>query len=256
MDYEMILVTKSDVITQVTLNRPNKLNAINDQMLRELGHILGEMREDTSTRVIILTAVGNTFSVGIDIGDLGSRLTDPALLRIDQLAWHDFMRAMETLEQVTIAAVNGLALGGGLALTTGCDIRVISQEARFGLPESNLGIFPGSGLVPRLVHLIGASKTKEMMLTCDMIDANEARSIGLANRVVPHAHLMEEAHNMANKIASMPQLGIRISKKLVNACSPSNIRDAYTLEPELVERVWLSPEPARRIKAFLKKRKG
>jgi len=137
----------------------------------------------------------------------------------------------------------------------GCDFRIASQSASFGIPEANIGIFFTWGCTPRLTRLIGPAKAKELIMTCDRIDAEEALSIGLVNKVVPPEQLMEAAHELVDKIAARGPLAIRIAKKIVNAAAAANFGDLYICEPELVERLFVSPEPAEGIRAFIEKRK-
>ena len=154
-----------------------------------------------------------------------------------------------------MAAVNGYALGAGLVLAMGCDFRIAAENARFGVPETNIGLFFTWGSTPRLTCLIGPAKAKEMIMTCDPIDAQEALRIGLANKVVPADKLMDAVHEFIEQIASKGPLAIRMTKKLVNAATAANFGDLYICEPELVERLILSPEPMEGIKAFIEKRK-
>jgi len=257
MEYETLLVERSEVLATVTLNRPAKRNAMNARMLAEFDQLFTELREDLDTRFVIFTGAGTAFTSGADLSDIGVESTIPPqhAMRVRQLSGHDFIRSLENLEQITIAAVNGFALGAGLVLAMGCDFRIASQSASFGIPEANIGIFFTWGCTPRLTRLIGPAKAKELIMTCDRIDAGEALSIGLVNKVVPPEQLMEAAHELVDKIAARGPLAIRIAKKIVNAAAAPNFGDLYICEPELVERLFVSPEPAEGIRAFIEKRK-
>lgn len=259
MAYETLLVEKSDAVMTVTLNCPAKLNAVSAQMLQDFGHLFSELREDIATRFVIFTGAGRAFSSGADLSDRGIAMEGPILPtdmgRLGQLSGHDFIRSLENLEQITIAAVNGYALGAGLVVAMGCDFRIASASASFGIPEVNIGMFFTWGCTPRLTRLIGPAKAKEMIMTCDRIDAEEALRIGLVNTVVPPEQLMEAAHELADKIRSKAPLAIRMTKKIVNAATAPNFGDLYICEPELVERLFLSQEPMEGIKAFIEKRK-
>lgn len=259
MEYETLLVERSEVLATVTLNRPAKRNAMNAQMMREFGQLFSELREDLATRFVVFTGAGTAFTSGADLSDRAVAVEEPmspqAMGRLGQLGGHDFIRSLENLEQITIAAVNGFALGAGLVLAMGCDFRIASQSASFGIPEANIGIFFTWGCTPRLTRLIGPAKAKELIMTCDRIDAEEALSIGLVNKVVPPEQLMEAAHELVDKIAARGPLAIRIAKKIVNAAAAANFGDLYICEPELVERLFVSPEPAEGIRAFIEKRK-
>ena len=255
MTYETLLVERRENTTIVTLNRPAKLNAINPQMLQDFSRLFAELREDFNTKFVIFTGAGRAFSAGADLSGRGSEGLEAAnAARLSQLRGHDFIRTLENLEQITIAAVNGLALGAGLVLPMGCDFRIASTEAKFGVPEANVGIFYTWGTTHRLVALIGQAKAKEMIMTCDMLDAEEGYRIGLANKVVAPEKLMEAVQELISKIASKGPLAIRLTKKLVNASAAPGFGDLYPCEPELVERLFLSQDPAEGAKAFQEKR--
>jgi enoyl-CoA hydratase/carnithine racemase len=258
MAYETLIVEKSDAVMTVTLNRPAKRNAMNGQMLAEFDQLFTELRTDLDTRFVIFTGAGTAFSSGADLSDMATLETPVSpgdMMRLQQLSGHDFIRRLENLEQITIAAVNGYALGAGLVVAMGCDFRIASASASFGIPEVNIGMFFTWGCTPRLTRLIGPAKAKEMIMTCDRIDAEEALRIGLVNTVVPPEQLMEAAHELVDKIRSKAPLAIRMTKKIVNAATAPNFGDLYTCEPELVERLFLSQEPMEGIKAFIEKRK-
>jgi enoyl-CoA hydratase/carnithine racemase len=222
MAYEAILVEKSDAVATVTLNRPKKLNAINATMLQELEQLFRELREDTRTRLVIFTGAGQAFSAGADLTDLSGppESTEASLgdvMRLVQLAGQEFTRSLESLEQVTIAAVNGHAMGAGLVIAMACDFRVAARSASLGIPEANVGIFFTWGCTPRLTRLIGPAKAKEMIMTCEPVGAEEALRIGLVNRVVDDDDLMGLAHELAATIGRKAPLAVRMTKKIVNA---------------------------------------
>jgi len=257
MAYETLLVEKAAVTAIVTLNRPAKLNAINSQMIEELLKLFAELREDISTKFVIFTGAGKAFTAGADLSASSRPLGGPEsaqAARLAQLRGHDFIRNLESLEQVTIAAVNGVSLGAGLVMAMGCDFRIASTSASFGIPEANVGIFFTWGSTPRLVSLIGPAKTKEMIMTCDMIGAEEALRIGLVNKVVSPDQLMQAAHELVTKISSKAPLAVRITKKIVNAAAAPSFGDLYPCEPELVERLYLSQDPGEGTRAFREKR--
>ncbi|GAH76593.1 unnamed protein product, partial [marine sediment metagenome] len=197
------------------------------------------------------------FSAGVEFTQkaMDERYARPELAneRLWQLFGHDFMHTMENLEQVTIAAVNGAAVGAGLCLAMNCDFRIASEKAVLGVPETNLGIFYTWGATPRLTALIGPAKTKEMIMTCDNISAHEALRIGLVNKVVPAEQLMSSCKELVEKIATKGPLAVRICKKIVNAASLSKMADLYPCEPELVERLMVSDEVNEGLQAFLER---
>jgi len=255
MNYETILVERAEPVVTVTLNRPAKLNAMSGQMLSELTQLFAQLREDVATRFVIFTGAGRAFTAGADLSDFASAKGDLAPARLAQLSGQDFVRSLESLEQITIAAVNGLAVGGGVVLSMSCDFRIASENARFGILEPNVGIFFTWGCTPRLTALIGPAKAKELIMTCDIIDAAEALRIGLVNKVVPHDSLMGAVHELIEKVASKAPLAIRMTKKIVNAAAAPSFGGLYICEPELVERLFLSQEPVEGMKAFIEKRK-
>ena len=258
MDYETLLVEKSGHTVVVSLNRPEKLNAINVKMMMELKALNEDLRTDQKCRFVIFTGEGRAFSCGVEFTseEMIRRYKKSGLAneRLWQLFGHDFMHTMENLEQVTIAAINGPAMGAGLCLAMNCDFRIASKKAILGIPEANLGIFFTWGATPRLTALIGPAKTKEMIMTCGPLDASEALSIGLVNRVVPAEKLMNHCRELVNKIAGKGPLAVRMCKKIVNAASLSKMADLYPCEPELVERLMLSEDVKEGIQAFLDKR--
>jgi len=259
MAYDTILVEKSDEVATVTLNRPTRLNAINRTMFDELGQLLLELRADLRTRFVIFTGAGRMFSAGADLAMLsgtasGAEIPLGDVMRVAQLAGQDFTRSLESLEQVTIAAINGHALGAGLVIAMACDFRIAARSASLGIPEANVGIFFTWGCTPRLTRLVGPAKAKEMIMTCEPVDAEEALRIGLVNRVVDDNELIDAARELVATIGRRAPLAIRMAKKIVNAATAANFGDLYPCEPELVERLYLSQDPLEGLAAFLEKR--
>jgi len=257
MQYETLIVEKSGDLMTVTFNRPKILNALNKRMMLEIKDLLGKLRSDLQTRFVIFTGAGKGFSSGMEFSrEVMDDHYDTELAneRLWQLFGHDFMRAMESLEQVTIAAVNGVSVGAGMCLAMNCDFRILSEKAFFSIPETALGIFFTWGATPRLTCLIGPAKAKEMIMTCDPIDAQEAWRIGLGNKVVPHDQLMPACLELAQKIRTKGPLAIRICKKQVNAASVAKMSDLYPLEPELVEYIMASGQGYEGALAFIEKR--
>ena len=259
MDYQTLLVERTPPLVTVTLNRPAKLNAMNAQMLQEIPRLLSELREDTATRFVIFTGAGRAFSAGADLsqrGDVPSQESRPAheSARLAQLAAHDMVRSLQNLEQVTIAAVNGYCLGAGLVVAMVCDFIIAAEDALFGVPEANVGIFYTWGSSARLTRLVGPMRAKEMIMTCQNVTAREALAMGLVTRVVPAEKLMEAAREFTDRIAGKSPLAVRLTKKLVNAASAPEQGDIYLIEPELVERTNLSGDMAEGVKAFVERR--
>src|SRR6478752_4607717 len=188
MPFKFLTLEVADRVATLTVNRPDKLNALNDATIAELGHAIDEIRVDDAIGGVILTGAGRAFVAGADISELSSQ--SPVLAKARARAGQDVFRRFETCPKPVIAAVNGFALGGGCELAMACHIRIASDTAKFGQPESKLGILPGYGGSQRLPRLVGKGRAMQLLMTGEMIDANEAYRIGLVNKVVPAAELM------------------------------------------------------------------
>ena len=260
MTFETILVEKTGFTTIITLNRPGKLNALNAQMMGELTHVMVDLRQDTETRFVILRGAGKAFTAGADLSARGAPSppqtagAEAQRSRLSQLAAHDLIRAYENLEQVTIAAVHGYCLGGGLVFAIASDFILATEDAVLGVPEANVGMFYSWGATARLNRLVGPLWTRQMVMTCQNITAAQALSIGLVNQVVPNQKLMEAAWQLVDNIASKPTLAIRLTKKLVNAYSEPSRGDLFALESELMEYTNYTSAPAEGARAFREKR--
>ncbi len=258
MPYQTLLVEKKDGIATVTFNRPDKLNTLNTQLFLDLRDLMAEFRADLETRVIILTGGGRAFSGGFDFRPeaLAEHIARPELPneRIWQLFSHDLMTAIENLEQITIAAINGPCMGGGLCIAMNCDFRIAASDARMGVPEINLGMFLSWGATPRFTAILGPAKAKEIIMTGDPVDAPEALRIGMVNKVVPPDQLLNAALELAKIIMRKGPLAVRICKKQVNAASVARMADLYLFESELWERNQISPDIQEGITAALEKR--
>jgi enoyl-CoA hydratase/carnithine racemase len=258
MKYENLLVDKVGVTTTVTLNRPERLNALSPQLLVEFRDVLAEIRADTQCRFVIFTGAGRAFSAGIELSLDAYKLKKsmPGLNseRLWQFFSQDIMNAMENLDQVTVGAVNGVAVGGGLCLLLNCDFRIASDQATFIIPETKLGIPLTWGATPRLVNLIGPSKTKELIMTCDRIDASEAYRIGLVNKVVPSGSLLASSQELVDKIATRGPLAIRMCKKQVNAASTARMANLYLFEADLMEFCTVAGDSTEGMMSFVEKR--
>ena len=192
----------ADQIATVTIDRPKALNALNTETLSELKECFSELEKQKDVRVVILTGGGNkSFVAGADISEMVN--ATPAEGRAMSLLAMEAFNKLENMPQVTIAAVNGYALGGGCEISMSCDIRIAADNAVFGQPECGLGIIPGFGGTQRLARLIGKGRAKELIFTGDQIDAQEAYRLGLANHVVPRDELMETCRTLGKKIASL-----------------------------------------------------
>jgi enoyl-CoA hydratase len=251
MDFERIEIEFSDRFAYITLNRPDKLNALDRKTRSELLIALDEV--ENSARVMMLKGSGRAFAAGADIYELSKR---SPLECIDFAKFGtDLFTRIEELEIPSIAIINGFALGAGCELAMACDIRVASFKAKFGLPEINLGIIPGSGGTQRLPRLVGMGMAKKLILTGEMISAEEAYRIGLIDVLVDEKELMNKAKEIGMKIAEKSPVAVSFAKKAVNAYYSMSLKDGLKYELSLFS-VLVSTEDAKEgLKAFMEKRK-
>lgn len=253
--YSILLYEKKETIGILTINRPEKMNALSNELTSELKTVLGEIEQDDKLRVLIFTGAGDkAFMAGADIRELLVR--DAKIGRKVSKERQDLFSRIENLAVPVIAAVNGYALGGGLELALACSIRICSDQAKFGAPEVKLGIIPGDGGTQRLPRLVGLGRAMEMILSGDFIDAQEAYRIGLANKVVPHEELMEKTLELADKIASRPPLAVQFAKEAVNRSVGNGSDSGYALESYLHALSCSTEDKKEGVSAFLEKRKG
>ena len=237
----------------LTVNRPAALNALNDQVIRELNEALDAIDLDT-VRCLVVTGEGQkAFVAGADIGQM-SGLTKAEGEAFGKLG-NDVFRKLETLPIPTIAAVCGFALGGGCELAMSCDIRLCSDTAVFGQPEVGLGITPGFGGTQRMARLIGMGRTKELLYTARKVKAPEALAIGLVQGVYPVEQLMEEALKMAARIAGNAPIAVRATKKAVNDGLQVDMDRAIEIEEQLFGSCFETEDQKNAMGAFLEKRK-
>lgn len=253
--FKTIIFEKEDNIGILTINRPDKLNAISNELIKELNDLLDDIENDENLRALVITGEGDkAFVAGADIKELVDRDAKNGF-RVSKERQSVFSR-IENLHIPTIAAVNGYALGGGLELALACSIRICSEEAQFGAPEVKLGIIPGDGGTQRLPRLVGLGRAMEMIITGDFIDSQEAYRIGLVNRIVPHKDLMDMTMELAHKIASRPPLAIRFAKEAVLRGSESGLSVGFSLESYLHALSCTTDDKKEGVSAFLEKRKG
>ncbi|RMF29084.1 MAG: enoyl-CoA hydratase/isomerase family protein [Candidatus Nitrosothermus koennekii] len=226
---QYIKFEKEDGIAVITINRPEKLNAMNIDVIKELGSAVEEAEQDDEVRCVIITGAGEkAFSAGADI-EYMSKIT-PLEAEQYALTGHATMDKIEDLSKPVIAAVNGYALGGGCELSLACDIRIGSKNAVLGQPEVTIGIPPGWGGTQRLIRIVGIAKAKELVFTGKRIKADEAYAIGLLNKVVELSDLMNEAKSMAKEIAKNSSIAVRVSKTLLNRGRDADIKTGLKLE--------------------------
>ncbi|HEY9205628.1 MAG TPA: enoyl-CoA hydratase-related protein [Candidatus Methanoperedens sp.] len=247
---EPIKLEKKKEIGIITLNRPETLNIVDTGMIQELGNSLTKMEIDEEIRAVIITGNKN-FCAGANIKELKEK--HPSEAEDFSRLGHKVLSLVENLGKPVIAAVNGYALGAGCELALACDIRIAGESAKFGQPEVNLGLIPGFGGTQRLTRLVGAGKSKEMILTGRIIDAKEACSIGLVNKVTGDDELMGKAEEMALVIAKKSPIAVKIAKSLIN----KNQEIDRGLEMEIVSfsGCFASEDHIEGINAFLEKRK-
>jgi len=212
--FQTVIYEKSENVAYITLNRPQVLNVYNVQMRDELYQILCAIKDDDEVKVAILKGAGNkAFCAGADLSEF---LTAPSPIIARQVRWErDIWRLFLSLPQPLIGALYGYILGSGIEMALCCDIRIASEDAKFGLPEAGLGIIPAAGATQTLPRVVGRAKALEMLLTTYRIDAKEAYDIGLVNKVVPKAQLLATAQEMARKIISYNHVAVRYAKQAV-----------------------------------------
>ncbi len=253
MSYETLLVERAEGIATVTVNRPDKLNALNSTVVRELAAVFAELCA-TDTRAAILTGAGEkAFVAGADIAEM-SELSAAEAQAFSE-AGHRVGYAIENAPFPVIAAVNGFALGGGCELALACDFIYAADSARFGQPEVNLGLMPGFGGTQRLPRRVGIARARELVYTGDMIRAEDARAIGLVNQVVPASELMDRVRAVAKKIADKAPLGVRASKRAILRGMDAALGVGNELETAAFGALFASADMREGTRAFLDKKK-
>ena len=248
-----ILLERRGSVAMITINRPDKLNALNIATRKELADALDELHNDPEIRVVVLTGAGEkAFVAGADINEFAGRtaVEQRAVMKAKSV----FLTA-EDFPKPLIAMINGFCLGGGCELALACDIRIASERARFGQPEINLGIIPGGGGTQRLTRLIGEGKAMQLILTGEMIDAAEAHRLGLVNEVYPAAELETKTLELASKIAEKSPVALAMAKTAVKAAARTTLREGLDQEIDLFALCFSSEDKEEGVRAFLEKRK-
>lgn len=252
--YNNLIVERDGAIAVVVINRPKELNALNRATMLELDSVFKELESDSTVGAVILTGGGDkAFVAGADISEM---------VNISAVAARDWARLgqqvfsrIENFPRVVIAAINGFALGGGCELSMSCDIRLASEKAKFGQPEVSLGITPGFAGTQRLPRLVGKGQAKLLILTGDVIDAQEARNIGLVDKVVPPEELLAAAKALAAKINSKAPIAVSQAKTAINRGVELDSEQAYAFEAELFGMCFTTEDQTEGMSAFLEKRK-
>jgi enoyl-CoA hydratase len=253
MQFTNLLLDKEENIAIVTFNRPKALNALNQETVQEAISCFRELKNNDAVQVVIVTGSGTkAFVAGADIAFM--RELTPLAARNFSFLGQELMNTIEGLGKPVIAAVNGFALGGGCELALACDMRVASDNARFGQPEVNLGVIPGFAGTQRLPRLIGKGYASQLIFTGDVIDAAEAFRIGLVNRVVSQDQLLTVCREMATKIASRGPVAVKLSKDAITNGIEMDLVKACAYEADLFALCFTSPEQKEGMDAFLEKR--
>ena len=254
MAFENLVVERDGAVLIVTINRPDKLNALNRATLSELDRAMADAGADDSVRVAIVTGAGEkAFVAGADIKELSS--LSPVEAREHARTGQAVCDRIESLGKPVIAAVNGFALGGGCELAMACTIRLAADNAKFGQPEINLGLIPGFAGSQRLPRIVGKGRALELLLTGNQIGADEAWRIGLVNRVVPAAQLLSEARTLAQTLASKAPVAVRYILDAVHGGLGMSFADAEAHEAAFFGLVYSTDDMREGTRAFLEKRK-
>ncbi len=254
MAYQNLLYEKDNGIGIVTINRPQALNALNEEAYGELYSLFQDIEKDADVRVVIMTGSGEkSFIAGTDITSMVS--LNAAQARVFAGQAKKTCDRIYSLSKPVIAAVNGFALGGGCEVAMCADLRIASENAKFGQPEITLGIIPGSGGTQRLSRLIGMTRTKELVFTGNMIDANAALTMGLVNKVVPQANLMNEAKELAKRIIRNSGIALTLAKIAINSGVNVDLTTGLDIELQCFAQCFATEDQKEGMKAFIEKRK-
>jgi enoyl-CoA hydratase len=252
MPYASIELSVADRVATITVNRPDKLNALNAATIGELGDAIDEVRQRDDVGGVILTGAGRAFVAGADIGELAAQTPMQAKQRA--LRGQQIFRRFETSPKPVIAAINGFALGGGCELAMACHLRIASDAAKFGQPEVKLGICPGYGGTQRLPRLVGVGRALQLLMTGEMIDAAEAYRIGLVNRVVPAAELLSSSEAMLRQMLANGPLALSSCIEATIRGTEISLEDGLNLEANHFALLAVSQDMAEGTRAFLEKR--
>lgn len=252
---ENILLEKKDGYAVLTINRPKALNALNSATLLEIQEAVKELEADKSVKAVILTGSGEkSFVAGADISEMANLNTVEAYEFGKR--GQDTFSMIENSSKFYIAAVNGFALGGGCEISMSCDMRIASDNAKFGIPEVTLGVIPGFGGTQRLPKLVGLGRAKEMLATGGMIKADKAEAWGLVNSVYPQAELLAEAEKLAQKVAKNSQYAVASGLEAMNQATQIKLNDGLEMEALIFGKAFSYPDQKEGMSAFLEKRQA
>lgn len=250
---ENIILDRTDRIARITINRPDKLNALNIRTRQEMAEALDELRADDAIRVVVITGAGEkAFVAGADINEFAGRT---AVQQRAVMKAKSIFTAAEEFPKPLIAMINGFCLGGGCELALACDIRLAGEKARFGQPEINLGIIPGGGGTQRLTRLIGEGRAMQMILSGEMIDAQTALRFGLVNEVHPVDQLEARTMELAARIAEKSPIALAMAKTAVKNAARMTLREGLDSEIDLFALCFSTEDKEEGVRAFIEKRK-
>ena len=252
MPYTLLALDVRDRVATLTVNRPDKLNALNDATIGELGEAIDEVRSRDDIGGLILTGAGRAFVAGADISELAEQ--GPVAGKARARRGQEIFRRFETSPKPVIAAVNGFALGGGCELAMACHVRIASEKATFGQPEVKLGIGPGYGGTQRLARLVGKGRALELVLTGEQIDAQEAYRIGLVNKVVPAEELMPAAERMMRQVLANGPLALGLCIEAIDRGLEMSLEEGMVLEANHFGLLAATADMREGMRAFLEKR--
>ena len=255
-DLGTLLYEVRDRVAVVTLNRPDRMNTLGSTMKPDLARAFFELaRNDDQVRAVLITGSGDkAFCASADIKERATDVVRGTEYFVRQKATHELFRNIEEFEKPVIAAINGVALGGGLEIALCCDLRIAASHARFGLPEIKLGVIPAAGGTQRLPRLVGEARAKELILTADLVDAETALRYGLVSRVVPQAELMTAALELSQRIAQHPPLAVRFAKRAINRGMQTDLDSGLEYERYAAAMIVDSEDRIEGMRAFVEKR--
>lgn len=254
MDFQTIIYTREEGAAIVQLNRPEVLNAFNEEVLQELEMVADEVVRDDSVKVLVIKGNETAFAAGADIKNFVTYNPRDAHQYISRVQVS--MGKLLGMGKPTIASIAGYALGGGCELALACDLRIAAHTAHFGLPEINLGIIPGGGGTQRLTRLIGEGKAKELIMLGEVFDAQSAYELGLVNFLVPLSDLEEETRKLAKKLCRKPPVAVRTAKELIHLSYDVDIYTGLMMEKEKFAYLFSTDDQKEGMQAFLEGRKA
>lgn len=257
-DFDHIKLEKEDKIAKIVLNRPDILNRIDSKTISELEKALKNVDGDENLRVLIITGAGDkAFSAGFDVSELRERFESENTMQLSKessIRGRGILELLENMDKIIIGAFNGYTIGGGMALLLGCDLKIASENAKFGLPEIKVGIYPTYGITQKLPRMIGITKANELIFTGKTIDSEEAERIGLINDVVPQDDLYEEVQDLAETISGKSKRALKYSKLLINKGLFGELDGIYSFDAELYGLCYGDEETKEALESFLEKK--